>query len=244
MLSMHSLLYRCRQLLLALLFILCVAWVAGEAAQWLLRWRAEKLLAGVRTLQVNRSTWSDAQQLMQKWSRWTTPKPGCSADDCTVQISLVQTLPPILVSDPGAHNWLPSLADHIGLRSIAARAGFIVEHGVVTTKYFGEQTTLPVRDLGSSEGYTPYLSVSSAETSHFREIAGDSKLPHPNRMAQHLKGYLQVSFSPDESPAVQSALMDFDLSCITRFQPCNSEADLLPQGMGMWQEQVLARGSR
>ena len=236
MLSMHSLLYRCHQLLLALLFILCVAWVAGEAAQWLLRWRAEKLLSGVRTLQVNRSTWSDAQQLMQKWSQWTTPKPGCSADDCTVQISLVQTLPPILVAEPGAHNWLASLADHIGLRSVAARAGFTVEHGIVTSKWFGEQATLPVRDLGSPNGYTPYLSVSSAETSHFREIVGDSKLAHPNRMAQHLKGYLQITFSPDEDPAEQSALLDFRFSCLTQFRPCETEAEFLPEGASMLQE--------
>jgi hypothetical protein len=236
MLSMHSLLQRSRQLLLAVLFILCVAWLFGEGAQWLLRSRAEKLLSDIRALQVDRSTFSDAQQLMQKWSQWATPKPGCSADDCTVQISLIQTLPPILVAEPGAHNWLPSLADHIGLRSVAARSGFIVEHGVVTSKYFGEQTTLPVRDLDSPDGFTHYLSVSSAETSHFREIVADSKLTHPNRMAQHLKNYLQITFSPDEDPSEQSALMDFRFSCFTQFRPCETEAEILPAGATMLQE--------
>jgi hypothetical protein len=236
MLSMHSLLQRSRQLLLALLFILCIAWVFGEGAQWLLRWRAEKLLADIRALQINRSTSSDAQQLMHNWAQWATPKPGCNPDDCTVQISLIQTLPPILVASSGTHNWLPRLTDSIGLRSVAARAGLTVEHGVVTSKYFGEQTTLPVRDLASTDGFIPYLSVSSAETSHFREIVGDSKLAHPNRMAQHLKGYLQVSFSPDEDPSEQSALMNFQFSCITRFRPCESEAEILPEGARMLQE--------
>jgi len=236
MLSMHSLLQRCRQLLFALLFILSVAWLFGFGAQWLLRWRAEKLLADIRALQVNRSTWSDAQQLTQKWSQWATPKPGCTSDACTVQIGLIQTLPPILIAQSGARNWLPSLAGHIGLRSAAARAGFTVEHGVVTTKYFGEQTTLPVRDLGSPDGYTPYLSVSSAETTHFREIVGDAKIAHPNRMAQHLKGYLQVSFSPDEDPTEQSALMDFRFSCLTQLRPCETEAEILPEGASMIQQ--------
>jgi hypothetical protein len=238
MLSMHSLVQRSRQLLLAILFILCVAWVFGEGAQWLLRWRAEKLLADIRTLQVNRGTWSDAQQLMQKWAQWTTAKPGCTADTCTVQISLVQTLPPILVAspDPGAHNWLPRLADHIGLRSAAARAGFTVEHDIVTSKFFGEQTTPPVRDLGAFEGYIPYLSVSSAETSHFREIVGDTRLPHPNRMAQYLKDYLQISFSPEEDPAEQSALMDFRFPCLTQLRPCETEAEILPEGALMLQQ--------
>jgi hypothetical protein len=236
MLSMHSFLQRLRQLLFALLFILAVAWLFGFGAQWLLRWRAEKLLAGIRALQVNHATWSDAQQLEQKWSQWTTAKAGCTSDNCTLQIGLVQTLPPILVAQPGARNWLPSLADHIGLRSTAARAGFTVEHGVVTTKYFGEQTTLPVRGLGTPDVYTPYLSVSSAETTHFREIVGDSKIAHPNRMAQHLKGYLQVTFSPGEDPAEQSALMDFSFSCLTQLRPCETEAEILPEGARMIQQ--------
>ena len=47
MLSMHSFLQRLRQLLLALLFILAIAWLFGFGAQWLLRWRAEKLLADI-----------------------------------------------------------------------------------------------------------------------------------------------------------------------------------------------------
>ena len=233
---MHSLLQRCRQVLLALLFILCVVWAFGEAAQRLLRWHGEKLLADIIALQVDHSSGADAQQVMEKWSQWATARPGCTTDDCTAQIALVQTLPSILVAEPGAHNWLPSLADHICLRSAAARAGFTVEHGVVTTKWFGEQTTLPVRDLGSSAGYTPYLSVSSAETSHFREIVGDSKLPHPNRMAQHLKGYLQISFSPDEDPAERSALMDFSFSCITQLRPCATEAEILPEAARMLQQ--------
>jgi hypothetical protein len=55
-------------------------------------------------------------------------------------------------------------------------------------------------------------------------------------MAQHLKGYLQITFSPDEDPAEQSALMDFRFSCITQFRPCETEAEFLPEGASMLQE--------
>jgi hypothetical protein len=243
---MHSLLRRFRQLPLILLVILGVAWISGEAAQRLLRWRAEKLLADIRTLQVNHSTWADAQQVAEKWAQWGTPKPGCTADACTVQIDLVQTLPAFLVGSPdaGARNFLPRIVDRAGLRSAAARAGFTVEHGIVTARWFGEQTTLPVRDWGSPDGYVPYLSASSAATTHFHEIAGDSRLPHPNRMVQHKSTYIQISYSPDEDPAEQSALMDFRFSCLTQFRPCRSVGDILPEGLRMLQEQELRSPSR
>jgi hypothetical protein len=243
---MHSLLQRFRQILLILFAILGVAWISGEAAQWLLRWRAEKLLADIRTLQVNHSTWPDAQQTTEKWAQWGAPKPGCTADACTVQIDLVQTLQPFLVGSPqvGARNWLPRIVDHTGLRSVAARAGFTVEHGIVTSRWFGEQVTLPVRDWGPPDGYIPYLSASSAATSHFREIVGDSPLLHPNRTLQHTQGYIQVSYSPAEDPAEQSALMDFRFSCLTQLRPCHSVGDILPEGLRMLQQQELPSPSR
>ncbi len=104
--------------------------------------------------------------------------------------------------------------------------------------------TPPVRDWGISDGYIPYVSASSAQTSQFRERAGNQQLLHPNRMAQHKDSLVAVTFSSDEDPAVQSALMDFHFACITRLSPCESEADLLPEAMRMWQEQVLSSASR
>jgi hypothetical protein len=246
MLSMHSLVQRLRQLLLALLLILCAAWISGEAFQWLLRWRAVRLLADIQTLQVNRSTWPDAQRIAEKWAQWGNPKPGCSAEACTVQFNLIQTLPPFLVGSPdaGARNVLPRIVDHAGLRSAAARAGFTVEHGIVTARWFGEQVTLPVREWGSPNGYIPYLSASSEQTSHFREIAGDSRLLHPNRMIQHKESYVQLTYSPSEDPAEQSALMGFRFSCLTQLRPCESVGDLLPEGQRMLLELKLTPPSR
>jgi len=55
-------------------------------------------------------------------------------------------------------------------------------------------------------------------------------------MAQHLKGYLQVSFSPNEDPSEQSALMDFRFACLTQLRPCETEAEILPEGARMLQE--------
>jgi len=246
MLSMNPALRRCRQILFTLVFLLAAAWVWGEAAQWLLRWHAQHLLADIRSLEVNRSSWSDALPIIHKWAPDSTPKGGCTQEACNYQIDLVQTLPPMLVGDPaeGARNWLPRLVDHIGLRSGAARAGFVIEHGVVTSKWFGEQVTLPVRGWRASASYIPYLSASAAETSHFHQIAGDQKLLHPDRMVQHKGSYIAVAFAPDEDPAERATLMDFGFACITRLQPCETQGDILPEALRMLKEQELTPPSR
>jgi hypothetical protein len=246
MLSMNLLLRRCRQLLLAVLLVLFATWAWGEAAQWLFRWHAQHLLADIRSLDVDRSTWSDARPVMHKWIQDSTPKGACTQDACNFEIDLVQTLPPILVGNPtaGAHNWLPRLVDHLGLRNAAARAGLTIEHGVVTTKWFGEQVTPPLRDWHASVNYIPYLSASSEETSHFHQIAGGQKLLHPNRMVQHKGSYVAVTFAPDEDPAERATLMDFRFTCITRLNPCETQADILPEALQMLQEQELTPPSR
>ena len=246
MLSMSHTADRVRQIFLAILLLVCIAWASGEAAQQFLRWRAQHLLGDIRSLSVNRSTWSDAQPFMKKWSRSSVKKTACTAETCTYQVDLLQTLPAFLVGspNPGAKNWLARAVDHIGLRSAAARAGFTIDHGVVAAKWFGEQVTLPVRDWDSPDGYIPYLSVASTETSQFREHARNQTLLHPNRLAQHVKTYADIAYSPEEEPSEQSALMDFRLNCITQLHPCETEGEILPEAGHMVEEQKLTLPSR
>jgi hypothetical protein len=243
---MNFLLQRLRRLIVVLLIVSCTGWIAGEILQHLLRSRAEHLLADVRALSVSRTTWSDVQPVMSRWNRYGTAKGSCTADACTYQIDLVQTLPVEFVGspDPGAKNWLARLMDHIGLRSTAARAGFTIDRGIVITKWFGEQVTLPVRDWVAPDGYIPYLSVASTETTHFSDHGKGHTLLYPNRLALRVKTYIDITFSPTEEPFERAALMDFNLACITRFRPCESEGDILPEGQRLWQQQAFSAPSR
>lgn len=236
----------CRQLLLLVLFLLCAVWVSGEAYQWLLRWRAEKLLSDVRTLQVNRSGWQDAQLLMARWAKWGTSSPICSAESCTYRIDIVQALPQTLggTPDKGAKNWLPKLAGHLGLRGGAARAEFIVKHGAVVSRTFGEQVTLPVQDWNLSVDYIPYLTASSGVAANFHEHIPDSNPLHPTRKVLVYPNGLVVNFAPDEEPSEQALLMDFRFSCITQLRPCRSAGDMLPEGQRMLQEKQHQAGTR
>lgn len=237
---MNSAWGRSRQFVLAILVLLAAAWTSGEAAQWLVRWRAERLLADIRSLEVNRSQWSDVQPVMHRWGQWSTLPGPCTAQACNYRINFEQTLPPMLVGTPGGDqkNWLAIAIDRIGLRSVAVHAGFTVQRGVLTAKWFGEQVTPPVQDWASSTGYIPYLSVLSGESLSFHSNLGDPPKLHPNRMVQPINNYIVVSFTPDETPSEKAALMDFQLTCITQFSPCLSERDILPEGWRMLQEQM------
>jgi len=239
LLSMNAIFRSCRQILLFLLVLLAAAWVSGEGYQWLLRWRAERLLADVRSLEVNRSGWPDAQKMMKKWGQWSVPTASCTAESCTYQINVAQTMLPILGGTPhkGAKNWLPKMMGHLGLRSAAARAGFTVQHGVITEKWFGEQVTLPIQDWDLSAGYVPYLSASSRASSKFHDHLRDPDQVFPNRLVRLYPHGLNATFAIDEDPSEQALLMDFPFTCITQIHPCRDVADILPEGWRTLQQE-------
>jgi len=108
--------------------------------------------------------------MMRRWAKWGGPSGACTPDFCNYRINIVQTLPPFLAGTPdsSARSWLPKIAQDLGLRSTAAHAGFTFERGAVSTKWFGEQVTLPVQDWSLSSKYIPYLSVLSGESYKFR----------------------------------------------------------------------------
>ena len=236
----------CRQFLLLILILLCAAWVSGEGYLWLLRWRGEKLLTDVRLLQVDRSGWQDAQGLMAKWGHWGASSASCTAEACTYRIDLIQALPESMVGSPGnsAKNWLPKMVGHLGLRSAAARAGFTVEHGAVTTKWFGEQVTLPVQEWDRSANYVPYISASSAEDAKYQEHFPEWHPLHSDRRVQPYPNGMSVIFSPQEEASERALLMDFRFSCITRLRPCRDAGEFLPEGERMVQELKHLTGTR
>jgi hypothetical protein len=248
MLSMNLALKRSRQISFVILLLLCVVWVQAEVSQWLLRRRAEHLLADVRSLNVNRSGWPEAQVVIQKWSRYAVPTGSCTATACTYRVDLLQVLPRMLIGypDPGVKNWLPRIVDRTGLRSAAARAGFTVEHGVVTSKWFAEQVALPVRTWNLRGGaYVPDLAVSSGEFLGFRVSEAGPPL-HPYRQVRNWKGPygVTVQFLPQEDSSERALLMDFQFACITQFSPCLNEGDILPEAWRNLQEQEHSPGTR
>jgi len=225
------------QLLTAVGILLLTAWVTDEGMQWLERIRAERLLGEVRGLNVDHSSWAEVQPVMRRWAQWGSSKGPCTEQSCNFRINVEQTLPQFLVGNPaGGRNWMPRLADVIGLRNTAVRGGFSVERGVVTAKWFGEQVTLPVGEWSAGINYIPYLSVLSGESSKFKSDA-KGHLLHPERSVERANNYLLVSYTPAEETSEKSKLMDFQFECITRVRPCQSEDAILPEAWRMMQEE-------
>src|ERR1035437_3885420 len=73
--------------------VVVLALVASSAVfvqvqQHILRWRAERLLADIREIQMGKSTWADAQRLMTRWGEWGAYEGSCTAERCDYQIVL------------------------------------------------------------------------------------------------------------------------------------------------------------
>jgi hypothetical protein len=56
--------------------------------QYVLRWRAERLLADIREIQMGKSTWADAQRLMHRWGKWGWYEGSCDAKSCDYVIAI------------------------------------------------------------------------------------------------------------------------------------------------------------
>ena len=116
------------------------------------------------------------------------------------------------------------------------RAGFTVQQDVLTSNWFGEQVTVPLRDWGPSEAYVPYLSVSAREAALLHPPSAGSGEAHPMRLIHHEGLQLEFSFSSQEPAAIRSAFYNFRLACITRLRPCETPGDMLPEGWQILQQ--------
>jgi hypothetical protein len=188
------------------LALLAAAWLFGEAEQWLLRWRAERLLADIRTLQGNRGSWVDAERFIGKWYKWRLNTDLCTPESCIYTVQPAFILPERLqgYSDETVSNWLPRIVGHLGLRTEGVRAGFTMTHGTVESTWFDEIIDFPLPG-GSSQrqpddGPVRELAAGSGESSMFAERYRLRASPsHPYRYARAIRGRLEVDFAPEEA---------------------------------------------
>jgi hypothetical protein len=221
--------------------MLFVGWIAIEVSQWLFRARAEALLADIKSLTLNRSSWSDAKRIMTRWGRWGEWYGNCDAEDCSysIRIDHLSLFYPSFVFEPGPHI-ITRLLELVGLRSAGVTATFCVAHGTVISKGFGIDVALPVRQWITPERgfwltnevsgtYWPSLDVAFLESVKQTYRIPYALAKHPNRVIIERRIQLLASFTPEEPPQEQSALTDFRFDCITRLAACSSRAELLPR---------------
>lgn len=61
--------------------------------QRVLRWRAARLLADIREIQLGKSNWADVQRLMRRWQAWGGSDESCTADQCIFRIAIQEGFP-------------------------------------------------------------------------------------------------------------------------------------------------------
>jgi hypothetical protein len=228
-------------LLFAALVILFAAFIQIQAH--LLRHRAEALLSDIRHLELRKSTWADAQNIMSRWGAWGHYDGSCTAAGCEYHVVIADVFNKRLVPHRLALPYMV-IGGWLGGRPVMVHASFTVIDGVLCGKSFDALIAVPPRSF-SDYGYTLIGEAGSA--SRLSPFGGlepqlalhkDYLIGRPGGCEGCLMAYTR--FTPSAHPSDAQRLMNFDLSCITRWQPCLELEQLMPQA---WR-QYLAEQDR
>jgi hypothetical protein len=221
----------CKWVLTSLLLIYLVLLAAVQISQRITRRRAEHLLSDLRGLQLERSSWSDAQALMQRWGRWGAYKGTCDADHCEYEIQFDWTgmVPrPIVISEPFFDLFSRSVqmaTSVLGAHLPYVEGGFQLRNNLVIGTWFSLGTE--VRGGGSLFSRVIGTRTRDLEPYHL----WPEKDPHSEYrtvLRTGTLGYFFTEFTAATKQEDVEWLTAVDFSCITRWVPCREMGDLLP----------------
>ncbi len=250
-----------------------LALVAGQIGQYLLRRRAELLLAEVQSLELRKTPWPEAQQQFQHWAANRKFDDACNEHQCSLKITLLDLVYGSLSRTNGAlvrlddyFRWRFKLSYEIGpfvrmqqalvltYMRAGGRPGGVVatigmRNGVVWSKgfYVRLETYVHPRFFGGA-GNTFVLMADTQSIPRFGENGvywNDDLMHHPNYLIGGPNACLGcvdgwAKFTPYADPADIHRLMQFDLSCLTRWHPCLTQSDIMPAAWA----QYLAENAR
>lgn len=223
----------CKRVLISLLVIYLVLLAAVQISQRIVRRRAEHLLSDLRGLQLERSSWSDAQALMQRWGRWGGYKGTCNADHCEYEIQFDSTGMPtgtIVIPEPFFDIFNRSLqmaTSALGAHLPYVEGGFRLQNNLVIETYFSLATNIP-----GAPGYPLFSRVTGTRTRNLEPYnLWPEKDPHPEYrtvLRSGTIGYFYTQFTAATKQEDVEWLTAFNFSCMTRWVPCRERGDLLP----------------
>lgn len=209
--------------LLVVVVVVVGLWGWAEGRQWLLRVRAERLLADVRALQVNKGGWEDLERFRARWGRWGDYSGSCDREYCMYNVGLVSY--PIAPWPPYGRVLTPKVEkvlDAVGLRFGEGGANVVMRRGVIVAKAFELDVAPPLAMTN-----TNFMTLSGEGPSVYS--SSRDRALHPNHgLYLTNRGHLFVSFTPDEDVQEQAKLMDFRLDCLTVIRPCADRERILP----------------
>jgi hypothetical protein len=207
--------------------------LAIRVDQYLLRKNADHLLADLKSLEMRRSTYGDARAVIDRWHDNIREGP-CRPSWCDVEISLGDFL--------ARHTFLAyhqKLADAyrlLGGRPAMIEGSIRVRNNVVWGK--GIVAYIESHAVSGSDGlyFTVIGQARSGSPSVVSLLHPEYAIGTPGGCTACTEAY--VVFTPYADPADVKRLMDIDFSCLTRWHPCETNADILPTA---WNEQTAAR---
>jgi hypothetical protein len=214
--------------------------VTVRVRRYILRQRAEMLLADMESISLRQTTFRDVQPILLRWRRWAKYDGPCSQAHCTFDILLSGFDTPLnrFLYD---HGTLLDLAIHLGESPTAIRARFTVLNGVV----WSEGIAFGIETRGWGADGRRYVEEISGEASSVSKLDpafwGSHWHLHPDysiRWPTNLPNQVRLQFTPFANPADIHRLMVLDFSCLTRLVPCRDKKDIMPVALAQvayWQ---------
>ena len=218
--------------LISLLVIYLALLAAVQISQRITRRRAEHLLSDLRGLQLEKSSWSDAQALMQRWGRWGGYKGTCDANHCEYWIHFDSTgtvTKPIVISEPFFDLFSRSVqmaTSVLGAQLSDVEGGFRLQNNLVVETSFS---------LATGGWHVEFPLMSSVAGRRTRDLEPydlwPEKDPHPEYRTVLRAGTSGIFFTQFTAATKQEDvewLTAFNFSCMTRWLSCREMGDLLP----------------
>jgi hypothetical protein len=186
--------------------------------QWVLRHRAERLLADIQQIELRKTSFEDAQNLFGRWRKWGHYEGECTRRDCLFVIAFSDSW----VDHRGLRkkSSLKVLYSALGGRPSDVNAGIKAIDGVVWEKWFGFGT--------GSRG----IVSAQASTVSWLPAVDERFALHPNQSVAPYQlspcVWITTQFTPYENPAEVRRLMEFDLSALTHWGFGHEKNDVMP----------------
>ena len=208
----------------ALLAILLLAG-AIRLDQYLLRWRAERLHADIKSLELRKSTYADARRLEDRWFDNAKEK-VCRPSWCDLEISLNNTSAQHLEFFLN-HPAIVAVYHALDGRDAGASAFIQIRDNVLWGKGISVGIeTLETRSDGRPVQYELEGSVGTEPHRWVRTRHPEYEIGGPTACTGCVTGW--VKFSPFADPEDVLRLTDLNFACITRWPHCTTQADILP----------------
>jgi hypothetical protein len=224
-----------RYIVIAIFAAAALAVGAIHIQQYLLRYRAERLLSDIRGLDLRVSTFADAQKIFQRWEKWGHYEGACTEKRCRFEVGLNDFVFNHLEIF-GDRHWLRRAYSVVGGRPTRIAAEVTVLDGIAWGKNFGLAVYVPPAGVQNEpfDGYGYMLLGDSRTVSRFAGSSSWAPLSlHTNYEVSPPGGCsgcmaIFVRFTPYTDLSDVRRLTDFNLDCLTRWKPCREQGDLMP----------------